>query len=56
MTFGLDGQDAAAAGKADIPGSERFRVPRQSYDEDLVWADGYFIRWPEKKAVEHGHR
>jgi hypothetical protein len=23
--------------------------PRGSYDEDLVWADGYFVRWPEKE-------
>lgn len=21
------------------------------YDEDLVWADGYFVRWPERASV-----
>ncbi|MEO6193804.1 MAG: hypothetical protein ABIS20_12400 [Thermoanaerobaculia bacterium] len=22
----------------------------ESYDEDIVWADGYFIRWPQREA------
>jgi hypothetical protein len=30
--------------------------PRGSYDEDLVWADGYFIRWPERDADNRGAR
>ena len=25
--------------------------PAESYDDDLVWVDGYFVRWPEKPGV-----
>lgn len=26
--------------------------PPSSYDEDLVWADGFFVRWPQKPPAD----
>ncbi len=47
MSIRSPGRDGAFSGTVYTVktfGSERF-------DEDIVWADGYFIRWPEKPGT-----
>jgi prepilin-type N-terminal cleavage/methylation domain-containing protein len=38
------GRDATFAGDVYTPGS----FEPTDYDQDLVWADGFFVRWPQK--------
>jgi len=42
---GRDGRFSDRTGTY-VPGP----FPMEQYDEDLVWADGYFVRWPERAA------
>jgi hypothetical protein len=39
------GRDGVYSGQA----YEIRPIPPESYDEDLVWADGYFVRWPQRQ-------
>jgi hypothetical protein len=42
------GRDGAySASRYSVHGSDP-----ESYDEDLVWADGFFVRWPERGTRE----
>ena len=42
------GRDGAySASRYSVHGSDP-----ESYDEDLVWADGFFVRWPERGTTE----
>jgi hypothetical protein len=38
-------------GKNGVYSGESYSIssfPPESYDEDMVWADGFFVRWPQK--------
>jgi hypothetical protein len=44
-----------SAGRDEAYSASRYSVlgfDPESYDEDLVWADGFFVRWPERGTRE----
>jgi general secretion pathway protein G len=51
MSSGRDGTDSAPA----VTGSVTVgNFDPTDYDQDIIWADGYFIRWPEKISAAGG--
>ena len=40
------GRDATASGTTYTPGA----FDPTDYDQDIVWADGFFVRWPQKMS------
>jgi prepilin-type N-terminal cleavage/methylation domain-containing protein len=48
MSAGRNGTDTAP----DVTGSVSVgNFEPTDYDQDIIWADGYFVRWPEKPTA-----
>ena len=44
MAIGSGGRDASTpSGSYTVAGFDP-----TDYDQDIVWADGFFVRWPQK--------
>jgi len=44
------GRDAGQAGITCNADHDVYPFPTTDYDQDIIWADGYFVRWPDKVA------